>query len=122
MMASHVCRSSCARRRPASPDTHRDSPVAVAIFPSRLIANFAVTNGSPVRMRWRNPSIVSAASSARSPTVTSTPAARSSAAPAPFTMSFGSMTAECTSAMPASSSARVHGGVRPKWQHGSSVV
>ena len=43
--ASDIARISCARCRAISPVIHCESPEYVAIFPSRLIANLAVTNG-----------------------------------------------------------------------------
>ena len=43
--ASHAARNACDARRSASPLIHRASPVAVAIRPSSVWANFRMTNG-----------------------------------------------------------------------------
>ena len=46
--ASLAALSSCAYALASSLVIHLESPVAVAILPSRLEANFAVTKGKPV--------------------------------------------------------------------------
>jgi hypothetical protein len=46
-IASWMCRSRWLWRRDSSLVIQRDSPVRVAILPSRLIANLALTNGLP---------------------------------------------------------------------------
>ena len=52
----------------------------------------------------------------------STPRSRSAATPRPDTWGSGSSTPTTTRATPAAAMAPVHGGVRPWWAHGSSVV
>ena len=112
-MASLMSRSSCTRRRAASPVIQRDWPVWVAIFPSRLIANFAVTKGRPVVIYLMKTSLSCRASDSCSPTKVRIPAASSAARPFPWTRGLGSSIAICTSATPARMSASVQGGVRP---------
>ena len=42
--------------------------------------------------------------------------------PVAVTQGLGSCMATCASATPAATMASAHGGVRPKWAHGSSVT
>ena len=66
-IASCVARSRCVRSRAAGPVIQRLSPEAVAIRPSSEVASFSVTSGRPVRTRWKNPALISAASSRAQP-------------------------------------------------------
>ena len=50
MMASDAALSSWTYPLASTPVIHLESPVRVAIFPSRLMANFAVIRGAPVVM------------------------------------------------------------------------
>jgi hypothetical protein len=100
----------------------RASPLRVAIRPSRLAANFAVTSGRPVNLWVRNAARPRAAGSAPSPVVTWMPAARRRAMPRPLTLASGSGRAQWTAAIPAAINASAQGGVRPQWLQGSSVT
>ena len=74
-------------------------------------------------LRWcRYGRSEAAASSDPMPTSTVMPAARSRSMPVPATRSSGSSSATTTRATPAAISASAQGGVRPWWEHGSSVV
>ena len=108
--------------RAASPVIHRDAPSAAAILPSSVMAALSVTCGRPSVTAQRNARFSARASASRTPTVTLTPAARSRARPRPSTSGCGSPMAATTRATPARTSASAHGGVRPKWAHGSSVT
>ncbi len=97
-------------------------PAAAAMRPSIVVATFAITIGRPcvctmVKARFRR-----SACSWRSPTSTSIPLARSSSKPLPLTRGLGSGIAATTLLMPDAITRRVHGPVRPVWQHGSSVT
>ncbi len=76
----------------------------------------------PRVMRDRKPAFSAAASAARQPTRTSTPAARSAANPWPFTRGSGSSIGATTRATPAAASASAQGGVWPVCAQGSSVT
>src|SRR6516162_3232653 len=81
--------------------------------PSSEVASLNVTSGRPSRRRLRKPALTSAASSAQSPTSTSSPAARSRHSPSPATP---------PRRTPAAISASTQGGVCPQWQHGSRLT
>ena len=120
--ASTSDRIRCTRRRAASPVIHRESPPAAAICPSREMASFSVTNGLPETTHRQNPRLSSRASASIDPRCTTRPAPRSRLAPRPETAGFGSSIAYATRAIPAARIAAVHGPVRPRWSHGSSVT
>jgi len=101
---------------------HRDAPPAAAILPSAEAASFRRTKGRPVVTCWAYPRIRSRASASRTPVDTAMPARRSSARPRPRTRGFGSRVPTTTRPSPAATTARAHGGVRPKWLHGSRVT
>ena len=123
MIASMRVRKPCAHARASSPATQRESPLAAAIFPSSVAANFAMTNGRPV---------------VRCFTYASSSLADSDCAVADRDFDAGgaqllrrrgrrrrgsgSIIATCTSRTPAAISASVQGGVRPWWACGSSVT
>ncbi len=92
---------------------HFESPVEVAIFPSRLAAAFTVTHGRPVRIALKNGRFSASACSRSTPVITSTPPRRSRATPLPSTSGFGSADAQITRRTPASRIATEHGGVFP---------
>ena len=121
-MASASCRSFIPSRRASRPVIHFDSPPAVAILPSSVIAAFTVTNGSPAVIQWLNAKLISAASSASTPRSTATPLRLSHRKARPAWAGFGSVAATTTLEMPASMMACVQGGVRPLVEHGSSVT
>ena len=103
-------------------DTQRLVPSAAALRPSRVVANFQVTNGRPCSTReGPDPCSEVRDSTARSPDSTSTPAARSVSAP-PAAAGLGSAWANTTRRTPAATSACAHGPVRPVWLQGSSVT
>ena len=108
--------------RDAGPVIHRDSPAAVAIRPSSVVASFSVTKGRPFTHSEINPRCCFRHSSSSTPTSTSIPALRSTVDPRPFTRACGSLQPTITRRMPASIIAFVHGGVRPVKQQGSRVV
>mmetsp|Transcript_16096 Transcript_16096/g.62544 ORF Transcript_16096/g.62544 Transcript_16096/m.62544 type:complete len:221 (+) Transcript_16096:354-1016(+) len=66
--------------------------------------------------------LISRHASSSHPTQTSIPAASSVRIPPPLTRGSGSTNPTTTRLTPASTSALEHGGVRPKWSHGSSVT
>ena len=101
---------------------HFERPAAVAMRPSRVEAAFSSTNGRPRRAQERNRSFRRAASAARRPVSTATPARRRSARPRPATSGWGSRIAATTRAIPESRTSGAQGGVRPSWAHGSSVT
>ena len=68
----------------------RESPLAAAILPSRLIANFAVTNGLPVRRWCEYASSIFCASDSQSPGSTSIPASESIREACPWARGSGS--------------------------------
>lgn len=109
-------------RRAASPVIHWLSPDGSAVRPSSDAAVFIRTHGRPRVIRDTKPMFSSPASCASSPQRTSMPASRSIPRPRPDTCGFGSSIAATTFATRASISAFAHGGVRPKWLHGSSVT
>ena len=97
-----------------------ESPVRVAILPSRLTAAFMLTNGKPVVIYLKNTSFNRRASSAKTPVVTSDPCFPPvPLSPAPLTLGFRSVTATTTRVIPAAIKWLVQGGFRPKWQQGS---
>jgi hypothetical protein len=91
-----------------------------------LMAAFITTIGSPSSTARKKPRFARThASPSGSPipaTATAIPAARSRASPCPATGGNGSTAPATTRATPARISASVQGGVRPRWQHGSSVT
>ena len=88
----------------------------------RLAATFRRSHGRPRVMRETKPILSSRASFSSNPQAVSIPAARNFASPLPATSGFGSLIAATTRETPAASKASAHGGVRPKWLHGSSVT
>ena len=121
-MASASCRSFIPSRRASGPVIHFDSPLAVAILPSSVIAAFTVTNGSPAMIQWLNATLISAACSANKPCSTAMPLRLSHRKARPACSGLGSVAATTTLEMPALMMACVHGGVRPLVEHGSSVT
>lgn len=119
--ASASARSRCTSARDSAEVIQRLLPSAAAIRPSSVAAYFQRTKGRPRRTDVSHATLTAAASSASSPLSTSTPAARSVAAP-PDAAGLGSDTACTTRATPASISAWAHGPVLPVWLHGSSVT
>jgi hypothetical protein len=97
-------------------------PLCKALRPSSDAAIFIHTQGKPRLIREMKPALMAKASSAHTPVVTSMPAARKRASPCPLTNGFGSPMATTTRAGLAASTASTHGGVRPKWLHGSRVT
>ena len=65
-----------AKARAGSPVIHLDSPVTVAIFPSRDMAALTVTKGVRRTIQWLNASLSCPHSRARTPCVTERPARR----------------------------------------------
>jgi hypothetical protein len=122
--ASHSARQRCARARLKSPEIHFESPVRVATLPSSVIADLKSTHGRPVRECLRKAWLSSRARAASSPSATSicTPSSRRIPRPRPLAFSVGSSEPTTTRAMPAASTASVHGGCLPWWQQGSSVT
>jgi hypothetical protein len=110
--ASTWSRSSWTSRRERSLVIQRDSPVTVAIFPSKLAATLSKTNGRLVTMYFINTSFSAVACSSRTASVTSMPAWQSSATPLPRTSGLGSRVAVTTRPMPAEIMVFVQGGVR----------
>ena len=121
-IASILPRSAWTTRREDSFEIHCEAPVADAILPSSVIAHFAWTYGRRSSTRVRNGARSRFASAATQPSMTSIPAARSSASPPPSTLGNGSRVPTTTRRTPAAITARVQGGVLPKWQQGSSVT
>ncbi len=121
MTASTEARRSWTSARASGEVIHRLVPSAAATRPSRVVAAFHVTNGRPWVTAKVQASLSAAARSASSPPLTSTPAARSRAAP-PAATGLGSAWANTTRPTPASTSACAHGPVRPVWLHGSRVT
>ena len=109
------------RWRAAGPVSHEVVPDAPAMALSSEIASFSVTHGRSDRNEWKNAAFSSDASSIRTPTSTSIPAARKSCAPLPAS-GLGSRTAMTTRATPALMIASTQGGVFPKCVQGSSVT
>src|SRR6266849_1783131 len=120
--ASSSSRSACAISRDLGPDTQRESPDAVASFPSSVTAALSTTQGSLRVMNLNHISFAASQASPRTPVRTATPAARSRCAPLPFTSGLGSMLPMKTRAIPAERIASVQGGVRPWWLQGSRVT
>ena len=126
--------------RAASPVIHFDSPLAVAIFPSSVMAAFTVTNGVRWTIQWLNASFSRAhslasfwwgegprepgrGSSVASPhRITAMPARRKILKARPACFGFGSTAPTITRLIPAAMMASVQGGVRPRVQQGSSVT
>ncbi|MNT05795.1 hypothetical protein D3C72_1404330 [compost metagenome] len=108
--------------RAAWPVIHWLVPSCSAVPPSIDAATLMRTHGSPRVMRETKPIFRSRASFSSRPQRTSTPASRNRCRPRPDTDGLGSSMAATTRATPARTSASAHGGVRPKWLHGSSVT
>lgn len=70
MIASLSRRSCCTRRRASGPVIHLDSPSAVAILPSNVIAIFRITKGRPVVIHLKNGRLISPQAARSTPTVT----------------------------------------------------
>ena len=115
-------RSRCTNSRAGADVTQRASPSAVAIFPSRVIATFRLTQGRLCVMYFRKMRFCSRISASSRPASTATPPARSSAIPRPLTSGLGSVAPTTTRVIPAARIASVHGGCLPWWQQGSSVT
>jgi hypothetical protein len=71
-------------------EIHLESPVPVAIRPSKVCAHFRTTNGLPVRMNLKYASLSFSPSSGSTSRIVSMPASFSFRSPAPFTNGFGS--------------------------------
>ncbi len=122
-IASCSWRTSCTCARARSLVIQPVLSSGAAILPSSVSADFSVTSGLPVRMKWKKARFSRRASSANSSaSTTSTPASRSRAKPLPATSGFGSSVIAITRRMPARRMASTHGGVRPWCAHGSSVT
>src|SRR3989344_6246831 len=80
---------------------HFDLPVTVAIFPSRLIAAFNITNGLFLVLYLMNASFIFLASFSIIPQSHLIPALLSSSKPFPFTLGLGSLIDATTLLMPA---------------------
>ena len=119
-IASWRARKAWTMRRAGAPVIHWLSPSRVAIRASKVVANFSVTLGIPLRTRRKNPARSSSAASRRTPSRTSIPASRSIRAPAPSTRESGSWAAITTRTMPAAINASAQGGVCPTCAQGSS--
>ena len=103
---------------------HLDSPVAVAIRPSRVTPAFSRTNGRPIRQDSKKRSFRRRASSASTPSVTAIPARRSSAhAPPVHARVWDRASPPRTRRTP---DARDERSARrrafPRWAHGSRVT
>ncbi len=96
------------------PVIHLDSPLRVAIFPSRLIAIFAMTNGSLILINLMKTSFICRALSSRMPVFTFIPADLRWRTPSPEFNGFGSFIAIITSFIPAFIILSVQGGVLPQ--------
>ena len=120
-ITSHSPRSRWVSSLAARLETQRLLPSAAALRPSRVVANFQVTNGRPCSWPKVQARLSRRASSSSSPPSTSTPASRSVAAP-PRASGLLSDWAYTTRATPAASSASVQGPVRPVWSQGSRVT
>ena len=121
-MAELMARHFCTSRRASGPVIHCDSPLAMAVRPSRLSASLTRTKGRPVSMRWMKPALSARASASSTPARVAMPAAASRARPRPATSGLGSVMAATTSATPAATRASAQGGVRPWWLQGSRVT
>ena len=121
-MASNSSRKACAIARAFSPDTQRESPEAVASFPSSVTAALRTTQGSLRVMNLNHISFAASQASCKTPVRTVRPAARRRCAPFPSTSGLGSMLPTNTRAIPAERIASVQGGVRPWWLQGSRVT
>ena len=121
-IASASWRSFIPSRRASGPVIHFDSPPAVAILPSSVIAAFMVTNGSPVVIQWLNATLISVACPASTPCSTVMPCRLSKRKARPACSGLGSVAATTTREMPAPMMARVQGGMRPLVEQGSSVT
>ena len=122
MTASARARSWWAARRARALVIHLESPVCVAILPSRLSAALAMTNGLPVVIHLLKAELSCVASVANNPASHRIPARRNTARPRPLCRGLGSRAATTTRRIPAAMMAAVQGGVRPSVQHGSSVT
>ena len=120
--ASAQARNRCTSARDPSPVIHREEPSAAAVLPSRLDGHLQGDVREAARdMPFERP--VEAARLGGHHTEFDLDAGvaeleRGRECPR---RRFGSVVATTTRATPASISARVQGGVRPKWLHGSSV-
>ena len=106
-------RQRCTSARAASPLIQRDSPEAMALRPSRLVASFTRSHGRPRSTRDRKPRFNSRACASIRPCSTAMPAVRRRSKPAPSTCGNGSRIAATTRATPAATSASAQGPVLP---------
>lgn len=83
-------------RRASAPVIHLDSPEAVAILPSKVIAALMVTNGRRCAIQWAKPGLSASASLRKSPWETRTPASRRIAKARPACLGLGSSAATTT--------------------------
>jgi hypothetical protein len=108
--------------RAGSPLIHLESPEAIAVRPSRLIASLTRNHGRPRSMRDRKPRFSSRDCASINPQSTAIPAARRMSKPSPLTWWYGSRIAPTTRPTPAATSASAHGPVLPVCAHGSRVT
>nr|AIF16415.1 hypothetical protein [uncultured marine group II/III euryarchaeote KM3_74_C08] len=121
--AMDSARSSCTSSSEASEEKRSaGSSESPSILPCESIAALSRTCGRLLLHQCMNSSICFSHSSCNRPSSTSTPSALSAAVPPPRTVGFGSAAPITTWVIPAHSSASVHGGVLPKWLHGSRVM
>ena len=105
--------NSCANALDSSPDTHLESPVEAAIFPSKVIAHFIVTHGLPDVIYFRKTLFWYFRSASNSPHSTSIPCFRKIETPLPATRGLGSGMPTTTLDIPAAIIASVQGGCLP---------
>ncbi len=113
IIAQLCARKRCTSARACGPVIHWLSPDAIAVRPSRLIADFMVSHGRPPSIRRLKPRFNARASASSSPQSTAMPASRNIASPRPATCGFGSCMATTTRATPDLIRASAQGGVRP---------
>ena len=113
MIPSTRPRMDCTISRECGLVIHWLSPCMVAIFPSMVIAHFAIIHGRPLVTRLWNGAIKLPAASASTPTSTWIPASVSFAIPRPETSGLGSTQPITTRATLASISASAQGPVFP---------
>ena len=116
-------RSVCTKR----PRLIRRDPLAITgcRLPScrrDVIAHLATTNGREVSDRFKYGALSKRARPFTTKFRPASPSFSMTDSPRPFTLGNGSVIATTTRAIPAASMASVHGGVLPKWQHGSRVT
>ena len=123
-MAAARARQRCPSSRAADEVIHWLRPLCKAVVPSKEAATFIRTQGRPRSIRDMKPMFRARARAIQGPwsTCTSMPACRSSSTPRPRTKGLGSRHATSTRATPACTKARLHGGVRPWWLHGSKLT